>query len=149
MVTGLSSFSCFWLILNDSVALKIVSSNCSIAFFRFINSEFQKISYGYASIGALKWFSSFFFTPRHAYNALREQIIAICNLVSVGTFIVADKWCILFSVVCSGTIRVLYHVNVLFFNVIYLSFWLCWSNTCITGVATKNIFPIFIKWGAP
>ena len=39
-----SSFSCFLLFLNDSKALKISSSNCSIALFHFINSEFQNTS---------------------------------------------------------------------------------------------------------
>ena len=35
------------------MALKIISSNCSIALFLFINSEFQNVSYGYASTGAM------------------------------------------------------------------------------------------------
>ena len=48
-----SPFGWFLLFLNDSVVLKISSSNCSIALFRFINSDFQGTCYGYASTGAM------------------------------------------------------------------------------------------------
>ena len=154
MVIGVSSFSCFWLFLNDSMTLEKISSNYSIALFCFINSEFQNISYGFASTVAMKWFSFVKLvspsTPRQVYNVLRWQIIEICFLMSGRKFIVANSWCSLFSVVCSGTITLLYQVNVCFWMLfIYLSFWLCWSNICTSGVATENIYPSFIKWGAP
>ena len=154
MVIGVSSFSCFWLFLNDSMTLEKISSNYSIALFCFINSEFQNISYGFASTVAMKWFSFVKFvspsTPRQVYNVLRWQIIEICFLMSERKFIVANSWCSLFSVVCSGTITLLYQVNVCFWMLfIYLSFWLCWSNICTSGVATENIYPSFIKWGRP
>ena len=144
MVTGVSSFGCVWLFPNNFMALKIISSNCSITLFRFINYQFQNISYGYASTGITKWSSFklvFRSTPKEAYNALRQQSIGIGFLVSRGTFIVANNWCSLFSVVCSGTIRVLYHVNVF----IYLPSWLSWSNICISGVATENIYSLFLN----
>ena len=108
----------FLLFLNDSMPLKISSSNCSIALFRFINAEFQNISYGYAFTGAMKWF--IFMKWVFPSTSLRKKIIGISFLLSGGTFIVANNSCSLSGVVCSGTIRVLYHVNVLFLNIIYI-----------------------------
>ena len=124
----------FLLFLNNSMPLKISSSNWSIALFCFINSEFQNISYGYAFTGGMKWFS--FMKWVFLSTSLRKKIIGISFLLSGGTFIVANNWCSLSSVVCSGTIRVLYRVNELFLNIIYTLIFLAllikylhiWSN---------------------
>ena len=119
MVTGVSSFSCFWLFLNDSLALKIISCSCSIAPFRFINSflwvyiHWSNEIFQFYQVGVS-------FYPQASLQCFRMKNYRNIFLVPGGTFIVANNWSSLFSVVCSGTSRVLYRVNVLFLNVIYM-----------------------------
>ena len=76
-----SSFGRVLVFINDSVALKISSSNWSKALFRFIDSDFQKNSCGYATTGAINWFSFvklvFSSTSKQAYNALLYHITGI------------------------------------------------------------------------
>ena len=68
----------------------------------------------------------------------------ILGRVKRWTWFLWWNWCNLFNGLCSGTIRVLYYVNVLFLKVIFILISLVLlveiSNSCVSEVAIDNTY---------
>ena len=94
-----------------------------------------------------------FYSPRQAYRTLKKQLLGILGGVKRWTGFLWWNLCNVFNGLCSGSIRVLYLVNLLFLKIIFILISLVLlvqiSNSCVSEVATENIYLFFFCCTGP
>ena len=98
-------------------------------------------------IHSVLWSGCFLFAQASRQD-FKKQLLGILGGVKRWTEFLWWNLCNVFNGLCSGTIRVLYLVNLLFLKIIFILISLVLlveiSNSCVSEVATENIYLLFV-----
>ena len=103
-------------------------------------------------IHSVLWSGCFLFAQASRQD-FKKQLLGILGRVKRWTEFLWWNLCNVFNGLCSGTIRVLYLVNLLFLKIIFILISLVLlveiSNSCISEVAAENIYLLFFCCTGP